>query len=107
MDGYSVQDAVLISNLLLDDLDRESDAYGPRGVGIPISDEELALQLQAEFSENLFRAGMDHAYARALHLMDMVAQDDHKAALTLACGRPIPAQTTAQRMLEHITPQFP
>jgi hypothetical protein len=105
MDRYSFQDAILISNLLRDDL---SGACGPRRVGAAISDQELAIQLQAELVENLLQSEMDRGYALEVNCVDLVAQDDHVAALAFSNGhRAPPAQTNAPRTSDQITTQPP
>jgi hypothetical protein len=110
--------SVLIANLHLSDIDEINLSYkGKARANVPLSDEELAFQLQAEnfrelvgtledrrFAESLGRAlDTDEDYLAAFSTVELGAHDDHAAALALSSGQALPPVSMAQRALEDLT----
>lgn len=117
--GVDLETAALIAKLALEDL--QESAYGRRWgkskVGITLSDEAYAYQLQAQqFQEWLTVAEdarlavslndaseSDAAYLDAIATAELAARDDRNAALALSSGLPLPPPTSNQTRLEDPT----
>ncbi|KAF8838341.1 hypothetical protein BDN67DRAFT_98483 [Paxillus ammoniavirescens] len=106
---------LLVAELVLEDIAAlEISRKGKKRDDAPLSDEELAIQLQASsiqsfiglLSDYKFASSIDRALETdasqltALCNLDEAEHDDHRAAIALEGGRVLPPQTPFQRMME-------
>ncbi|KIK91952.1 hypothetical protein PAXRUDRAFT_148351 [Paxillus rubicundulus Ve08.2h10] len=109
------ESALLVAELVLDDIAAlEVSRKGEKRDDAPLSDEELAIQLQAASIKSFIGLLSDHQFAssidRALETdasqltalcnLDEAEHDDHRAAIALEVGQALPPQTPFQRMME-------
>jgi hypothetical protein len=109
--------SLLFARLALRDIDEiEGSRKRKARADAPLSDEELAFQLQAEDFQNHLIALEDHRLAESLSraiesdqdflqtlsIVELGAQDDHAAALALSRGQVLPQVSDAQRRLGDI-----
>lgn len=107
--------SLLIAQLALEDIAHISTAHkGKARADAPLSDAELALQLQADDMHAIMQLVLDMRFARSLdcalgsdgryldaaRIVEQGAEDDRRAALALQNGGALPAQSDAQRRLE-------
>ncbi|KAF9218235.1 hypothetical protein BS17DRAFT_721976, partial [Gyrodon lividus] len=103
-----------IAELVLEDIAAiEAKRKGKKRDDAPLSDEEIAFQLQALSINSFIRSLGDHQFAssidqaletdasqlRALCTLDEAEQDDRRAAFALQRGQVLPSQTASQRMM--------
>ncbi|KIJ59190.1 hypothetical protein HYDPIDRAFT_118781 [Hydnomerulius pinastri MD-312] len=108
---------LLIARLVLEDIDAvEASRKGKKRDDAPLSDEEIAFQLQASsinsfigiWSDYRLASSIDRAlesdgtHLSTLRILDQAAHDDREAALALQGGRSLPPQTQSQRVLESL-----
>ncbi|KAG5642661.1 hypothetical protein DXG03_002373 [Asterophora parasitica] len=108
----------LIAELTLHDIaEIENSRKGKARADAPLSDEEIAFQLQREFWETSMREmadlnmarslnraiDSDQAFLNILSITERAAQDDHRAAVSLSQGQALPPLSNAQRLLEDPT----
>ncbi|KIJ16678.1 hypothetical protein PAXINDRAFT_74469, partial [Paxillus involutus ATCC 200175] len=106
---------LLVAELVLEDIAAlEVSRKGKKRDDAPLSDEELAIQLQAssiqsfigllsdyQFASSIDRAlETDASQLTALCNLDEAEHDDRQAAIALEGGRALPPQTAFQRMME-------
>ncbi|KAF5329483.1 hypothetical protein D9619_009199 [Psilocybe cf. subviscida] len=114
-EDIDAETAALIAQLALDDLEEEvSTKKGKARAGGPLSDEDLAFQLQYEFLRQQLALVEDEKYARSLasalesdaailqaHLTaERAAEEDRRAADLVSRGEPLPPPTAIQASLE-------
>lgn len=114
--------STLFARLSLHDIDEiESSRKRKARADAPLTDEELAFQLQAEDFQNHLKVLEDHRFAeslanaivsdqdflRALSVVELGAQDDHAAALALSRGLALPPPSEAQQSLEDLSFPLP
>uniref|UniRef100_A0A0W0FK75 RING-type domain-containing protein n=1 Tax=Moniliophthora roreri TaxID=221103 RepID=A0A0W0FK75_MONRR len=107
----------LIANLHLQDMEDISGVRKGKGrEDTPLSDEELAFQLQAEILKSYL--GMledrkvalslgdamdsDHGVLENMQLVEQAVEDDHRYAAALSSGQPLPEKSQAQKFLEEV-----
>ncbi|ESK83441.1 ibr domain-containing protein [Moniliophthora roreri MCA 2997] len=107
----------LIANLHLQDMEDISGVRKGKGrEDTPLSDEELAFQLQAEILKGYL--GMledrkialslgdamdsDHGVLENMQLVEQAVEDDHRYAAALSSGQPLPEKSQAQKFLEEV-----
>jgi len=110
--------SLLFARLSLGDIDEiERSRKRKARADAPLSDEELAFQLQAQYlqshltfledhrlAESLSRAiESDQEFLQTLSIVELGAQDDHAAALALSRGQALPQLSDAQRRLGDIS----
>jgi hypothetical protein len=113
--GIDAESAALIARLTLDDIEAiEFSRKNKERADSPLSDEQLALREQAESFNDMLKTLEDFHFARSLDsalaadreylvtvsVVDQANEDDHRAALALSQGRPLPQPSQAQRALE-------
>lgn len=116
-DSYDldIETSRLIAQLTLDDIAEISGTRkGKARADVPLSDEEIAFQIQGEFWESALRTigdrrmaesisnaiEADDAYLNATSIVEQAAQDDRQGALALSSGRELPQPSHVQRLLE-------
>jgi len=107
--------SILIARLILDDIEEINGPCKGKSCHIaPSTDEEYAFQVQAEslqtllvlLEDSLFAQSVDEAlcsdqhHLNAVRVVEQGAEDDHRAALALSQGQPIPEKSASQRLLE-------
>lgn len=105
----------LIAELTLRDIAEIS--YSRKGkarADAPLSDEEIAFQMQRHDLESVIREmndyrmakslndaiGTDHRFLNALSIVEQAAADDRQAAHALSTGGDLPPASNAQRLLD-------
>ncbi|KAF9242087.1 hypothetical protein BU15DRAFT_87006 [Melanogaster broomeanus] len=106
---------LFVAKLVLEDIAvLQASRKGKKREDAPLSDEEIAFQLQASSLDSFVglltdfqlassidgALDSDAAQIRTLCILDQAEQDDHEAALALEGGRALPPQTPAQLMME-------
>ncbi|KAG7086026.1 hypothetical protein E1B28_003548 [Marasmius oreades] len=108
-------DCLLIAQLHLQDVQIITDGRkGKSKEHTPLTDEELAFQIQADIlndhllalSDKRFAESLNNAVESDLHLVETIgtveqaAEDDHRYAIALSHSQPLPEKTAAQRIVE-------
>lgn len=117
-DGIDAETAVRIAQLAIQDMDVLFAAQkGKLRVDAPASDEEYALQLQAESFREWLSVAQDAVFARSLggalqtdaalldvaRVVEAAAAQDHRAAEMVERGEALPPPTPVQQRLEDPT----
>lgn len=112
----------LMAELAIGDLKNISDSRKGKGRwDAPLSDEDLAFQLQNIEIEDLLSLlrdsrvaksinqaiQVDQSFLTALSIMEEAAVDDHHAALALSRGQALPGPSASQMLLEDTAFCFP
>ncbi|KAL0573055.1 hypothetical protein V5O48_008914 [Marasmius crinis-equi] len=106
---------LLIAQLQLQDVGAVTQSRkGKARSDVPLTDEEYAFQLQAEFMNGFLTTMHDRRIAEGLSnaietdiglietmsTAERAAEDDHRYATALSHGQPLPAQSAVQRLVE-------
>jgi hypothetical protein len=112
---FDLATSILISEIYLEEIESLSeDRKGKKRCDAPLSDEELAFELQqqdflrllgvlndAKVAQSLNEAvQMDGPMMERFALANQAATDDHQYAQALSRGEPLPAKSDAQRAVE-------
>lgn len=115
--GIDVATALLIARLALDDIDEvEANRKGKTRADAPPSHEQRAFDLQRELFESVLQLDEDFRFAKSLDDalakdqdiltiigdLERAAEDDHRAAVAVSRGMPMPPLSVAQRSLEDL-----
>jgi len=118
-DDFDAETSALIARITLDDIEEIGLLRkGKERYDAPLTDADVALQAQAESLQTFLKVIEDYQFARSidsalavdqdcLAAFSLVAQgeeDDHRAALALYRGQPLPQASESQKALENPTP---
>lgn len=115
--GIDAETALLIARLALDDIEEvEANRKGKTRADAPPGPEERAFDLQRELFEDFLQLDEDYRFARSLDDalaadqdiltivgdLERAAEDDHRAAMAVSRGLPMPPLSVAQRSIEDL-----
>lgn len=115
--GIDAETALLIARLALDDIEEvEANRKGKTRADAPPGPEERAFDLQRELFEGFLQLDEDYRFARSLDDalaadqdiltivgdLERATEDDHRAAMAVSRGLPMPPLSVAQRSIEDL-----